>query len=71
MQGVSLVRNPRPIHIYIYIYIHVVFLKSFLLYRILLKIFLQIKCTINMGIEQITSIKWLTIKWYLIIYVQN
>ena len=60
MQGVSLVCNPRPIHIYIYI--HVVFLKSFLLYRILLKIFLQIKCTINMGIEQITSIKWLTIK---------
>ena len=44
------------------IFRHVVFLKSFLLYRILLKIFLQIKCTINLGIEQITSMKWLTMK---------
>ena len=38
--------------------------KIFLLYRILLKMFLQIQCTINMGIEQITSIKWLTMKLY-------
>ena len=27
-------------------------------------IFLQIKCTINMDIEQITSIKWLIMKLY-------
>ena len=50
-------------YIYIYIYrlirwkkiklTNVVFLKYFLPYRILLKIFLQIICTINMGIEEI------------------
>ena len=34
------------------------------LYRILLKTFLKIKCTVNMVIEEITSIKWLTMKWY-------
>ena len=50
------------------IFRHVVFLESFLLYlllyRILLKTFLQIKCAINMCIEQIKSIKRLTMKWY-------
>ena len=43
----------------------VVFLKSFLLYKILLKIFLQItNVQLNLDLEQITSIKWLTMKWY-------
>ena len=50
------------------IFRHVVFLESFLLYlllyRILLKTFLQITCTINMCIKQIKSIKRLTMKWY-------
>ena len=32
------------------------------LYRILLKTFLKIKYTVNMVIEEITSIKWLTMK---------
>ena len=50
--------------IYIYIYFHIVFLKSFLRYKFLLKLFLQIKCTADMGIEQITSMKWLTMKLY-------
>ena len=55
------------------IFRHVVFLKFFFILQNL-KIFLQIQCTINLGIEQITSIRWLTIKWYrklidLIIYV--
>ena len=48
--------------------------QIFLLYKILQKIFLQIKCIINLGIKQITSMKWLTTKLYrkllnLIIYV--
>ena len=65
------------IYTYIYTYIHTyitdtdnistcclsqIFFIEFLLYRILLKTFLQIKCTINLGIEQITSMKWLTMK---------
>ena len=43
-------------NIYIYISIYS-FSQIFLLYRSFLKIFLQIKCTINMGIGQITSAK--------------
>ena len=55
---------------------YVVFVKSFFLYRILLKNVFQIKCTINMCKEQLTSIKWLTMKCYrkliyLIIYMHN
>ena len=66
--GVNQVKKKKFIFKKTIIFRHVVFLESFLLYlllcRILLKTFLQIKCTINMCIEQIKSIKRLTMKWY-------